>query len=235
MKTLGLPLENDRITTAFFLLLLLLMAVVVPVYAQDGIQLADEEVDAIIAALYYSDGTALETCATSECEMWRGTIRTLAAEGKNREDIIYEFVGIFGYKVLGVTDNEVNAIAAQLYCPVCENIPLDACPTVACRDWRNEVGIYLFQGMTEDEIKSDFVDRFGDRVVGTPQDPLLRAISLITPWVLVGLMLFAAVRTYLRWRGQQTATDEVAPITPSPEIPAQDSDYLSRLEQDLAE
>jgi cytochrome c-type biogenesis protein CcmH/NrfF len=27
------------------------------------------------------------------------------------------------------TDDEVNAIASQLYCPVCENIPLDACGT----------------------------------------------------------------------------------------------------------
>lgn len=24
------------------------------------------------------------------------------------------------------TDDEVNAVASQLYCPVCENVPLDA-------------------------------------------------------------------------------------------------------------
>ena len=27
------------------------------------------------------------------------------------------------------TDDEVNAVARQMYCPVCENIPLDVCPT----------------------------------------------------------------------------------------------------------
>ena len=233
MKNLVLRVDNDRMAVVFFFIALLLM--VLPIYAQDVSQLTDEEVTAIIAELYYSDGTSLEACNTSECEMWRGTIRTLAAEGKNKDDIIYEFVGLFGYKVLGVSDDAVNAIAQQLYCPVCENIPLDTCPTAACRDWRNEVGIYLFQGMTEDEIKSDFVARFGDRVVGTPQDPVLRALSLITPWVLVGLMLFAAVRTYLHWRRQRIASGELVPPTPSLEIPAQDSDYLSLLEQDLAE
>ena len=34
------------------------------------------------------------------------------------------------------TDDEVNAVASQLYCPVCENIPLDVCPTQACEQWR---------------------------------------------------------------------------------------------------
>ena len=36
------------------------------------------------------------------------------------------------------TDDEVNAIARQLYCPVCENTPLDVCPTDACKEWREE-------------------------------------------------------------------------------------------------
>ena len=29
------------------------------------------------------------------------------------------------------TDDEVNAVAKQLFCPVCENTPLDVCPTQA--------------------------------------------------------------------------------------------------------
>ena len=31
-----------------------------------------------------------------------------------------------------VTDDEVNEVARDLYCPVCENTPLDVCPTQAC-------------------------------------------------------------------------------------------------------
>jgi len=34
------------------------------------------------------------------------------------------------------SDDQVNAIARQLFCPICENIPLDVCPTQACHDWR---------------------------------------------------------------------------------------------------
>ncbi|MFN3309334.1 MAG: hypothetical protein ACK44E_09010, partial [Anaerolineales bacterium] len=31
-----------------------------------------------------------------------------------------------------ISDDEVNAIAKYLYCPVCENVPLDVCGTQAC-------------------------------------------------------------------------------------------------------
>lgn len=31
----------------------------------------------------------------------------------------------------GVTADQVNAIAKKLFCPVCENIPLDTCGTAA--------------------------------------------------------------------------------------------------------
>ena len=34
------------------------------------------------------------------------------------------------------SDDEVNAIARKMYCPVCENVPLDVCPTQACMEWR---------------------------------------------------------------------------------------------------
>ena len=30
----------------------------------------------------------------------------------------------------GVTDDQVNAVAKKLNCPVCENVPLDACSGV---------------------------------------------------------------------------------------------------------
>ena len=45
------------------------------------------------------------------------------------------------------SDDEVNAIAKQLYCPVCENTPLDVCPTEACRQWRE-----LIRQQLSDEI-----------------------------------------------------------------------------------
>ena len=44
------------------------------------------------------------------------------------------------------TDDDVNRIAKQLFCPVCENTPLDVCPTEACRQWRELIRQMLSEG-----------------------------------------------------------------------------------------
>lgn len=131
-----------------------------------------------------------------------------------------------------VTADQVNAVARQLYCPVCENIPLDTCGVAACEDWRAEIRMYIGMGMSDQEIINDFVVRFGDRVVGTPQDPVLRALSLVTPWVLVALAFGFTVYTLIRWRSSR---DELSgkPATAGATAPP-DDDYRSRLERDLA-
>jgi hypothetical protein len=46
------------------------------------------------------------------------------------------------------SDDEVNAIARQLFCPICQNTPLDVCPTQACHDWRELIRQMLAQGKT---------------------------------------------------------------------------------------
>ena len=66
------------------------------------------------------------------------------------------------------TDDEVNAISKQLYCPVCENIPLDACGTQACVQWRNTIREKLDAGWSEEEIKQYFSDQYGVRVLAEP-------------------------------------------------------------------
>ena len=131
-----------------------------------------------------------------------------------------------------VSDDEVNAIAHQLYCPVCENIPVDVCGTAACEDWRNEIRGMLASGMSEEEIINNFVVRFGDRVVGTPRDPVIAAISIIAPWLFVIFGIGVALYTITQWqRKSREGKADNAPVTP--EKVKRDS-YLEQLEKDLA-
>lgn len=129
-----------------------------------------------------------------------------------------------------VTDDQVNAIAKKLYCPVCENITLDTCGTAACADWRYEIRIQLEAGMTETQIVEDFVRRFGDRVVGTPLDPILRALSLITPWVLIAGVLVLAFKLFSR-RGARPLPVTTASVNAAPE--SKQNAFRELLEQDL--
>lgn len=132
-----------------------------------------------------------------------------------------------------VTDDQVNAIAQQMYCPVCENIPLDVCGTEACAQWRDEIRAQLTAGRTEDQIISDFVARYGDRVVGTPQDPTLRALSLVTPWLIGGVIVLIAGLLLIRWwRGRSAVLTSSIPVADQ-SATMSDDEYRARLERDL--
>lgn len=79
------------------------------------------------------------------------------------------------------SDDEVNAIAKGLYCPVCENVPLDVCPTQACAQWRALIREKLTEGWTEEQIKQYFVDQYGDRVLAQPPARGLNLLVYIIP------------------------------------------------------
>ena len=130
-----------------------------------------------------------------------------------------------------VTFDQVNAIANKLYCPVCPNETLDACQTQACVQWRDQIREGLEAGQSEQQIIDGFVQRYGDRVLGTPQDPTLRALSLVTPFVIAGLALVVGVFTFLRWRGGSHPRPETAPVSSAGGSNA----YRDQLEQDLRE
>ncbi|BAJ63972.1 cytochrome c-type biogenesis protein [Anaerolinea thermophila] len=92
------------------------------------------------------------------------------------------------------SDDEVNRIAKQLYCPVCENVPLDVCPTQACSEWRELIRQKLIEGMTEEQIKEYFVLHYGDRVLAEPPRRGLNWLVYILPVVIFLIAVVITVR-----------------------------------------
>jgi cytochrome c-type biogenesis protein CcmH/NrfF len=126
-----------------------------------------------------------------------------------------------------VSFDEVNAVAARMYCPECENIPLDKCFTSVCIQWKQEIAQQLAEGQSPDAIVRGFVARFGDQVVGVPQDPFLRGLALWIPPALLVLCVLVGV-----WVIRSKRT----PPAPAPEATttgARDDKWIARLEEDL--
>ncbi len=118
-----------------------------------------------------------------------------------------------------VTDDQVNAVARQLYCPVCENIPLDVCGTQACAQWRELVREKLGQGWNEGQIKDYFAAQYGDRVLAAPPARGLNWLVYIVPplAILAGiLILFSALRA---WRKPAKAAVAGQAAEPTSELP----------------
>jgi cytochrome c-type biogenesis protein CcmH len=126
------------------------------------------------------------------------------------------------------TDDEVNRIAKQLYCPVCESTPLDVCPTEACRQWRELIRTMLSEGKTEAEIKQYFVEHYGARVLAEPPN---RLVTYLVPAVAILLGAFLLFRGFQMW--MKPSATEANPTSDEPvEKPAQDP-YVARLEEEL--
>src|SRR5215216_3945916 len=124
------------------------------------------------------------------------------------------------------TDDEVNRIAKQLYCPVCESTPLDVCPTEACRQWRELIRTMLAEGKSEAEIKQYFVTQYGARVLAEPPN---RLVSYLVPAVIILLGVLLLVRGFQMW-----IKPSITEAVPAEKDAAQPVDpYVARLEEEL--
>ncbi len=137
------------------------------------------------------------------------------------------------------SDDQVNAIARQLYCPVCENTPLDVCPTTACHQWRELIRQMLAEGKSAADIKQYFVDYYGARVLAEPPVSGINWLVYIVPPVafLAGaFLLFQAFRTWRKSpRRSETGTisTTVEPPGNPTATPSMDEQYIRRLEEEL--
>ena len=125
------------------------------------------------------------------------------------------------------SDNAVNQVAQRMYCPVCENIPLDECLTAACQEWKEEIRSQLAEGKTEQAIIDSFVARFGDHVVGVPVDPLLRALTIMMPLLATALALGVGALTFRRFAADKTGT------APPADRERSEATWRQRLEDDV--
>ena len=127
----------------------------------------------------------------------------------------------------GITDDQVNAVAKQLYCPVCENIPLDVCGTQACAQWRELIREKLGQGWSEAQIKQYFVDQYGDRVLATPPAHGLNWLVYLVPPVAIVAGFYILYRALKAWKQPPPQASAEA------SDPAQPDEYILRLEEEL--
>lgn len=127
------------------------------------------------------------------------------------------------------TDDEVNRIAKQLYCPVCPNTPLDVCETKACQDWRAQIRDQLASGWSEERIIGYFVNQYGERVLAEPRRGGFTSLVWILPVIAAALGVAVVAQVVSRWR---RGSQEAGPDEPAAEL---SPETVGRLEEELKE
>ncbi len=127
------------------------------------------------------------------------------------------------------SDDDVNRVAKNLYCPVCPNTPLDVCETKACEDWRAQIRDQLAQGWTDQQIIDYFVAQYGERVLAEPQRKGFTSLVWVMPLIAVLIGLGVVYEILKGWRSPQVGTRTTAsPVRIAPDI-------LEKIEQELDE
>jgi cytochrome c-type biogenesis protein CcmH len=137
------------------------------------------------------------------------------------------------------TPDQIDAVAKELWCPLCNGVRLDNCELQACIQMREVIAQRLAAGESNEQIKTYFVQQYGDVVLGTPSREGFNLVVWIFP-ILAAVVGLGCV-TYLvaTWRKRAPSPSNVRPPAPEPARagptgPARTEDeYLKRVDQEL--
>lgn len=140
------------------------------------------------------------------------------------------------------TPNEVNAVAKELWCPLCNGVRLDNCELQACVQMREVISEKLAAGESTESIKTYFVQQYGDVVLGQPPRQGFNLIAYIFPILAAVVGIGWVTYLVLTWRKRQAAGTPVskqaalptAAPQSAPRKPGEDlDDYMKRVEREL--
>ncbi len=111
------------------------------------------------------------------------------------------------------TDAEVDAVAAQLRCVVCQNLSVADSPSEMARQMRDLVRQRLAQGESPEAVKAYFVSRYGEWVLLTPPAHGVTLLVWVLPLAILAGGLATAVVVLRGWsrRGAAAPVPDDAP------------------------
>lgn len=131
------------------------------------------------------------------------------------------------------TPNEINEIARDLWCPLCNGVRLDNCDLQACIQMREVISEKLMAGESKEQIKAYFVTQYGDVVLGQPSREGFNLVAWAFPILATIVGLGWLVYLITTWRKRQAAPVGSVPASDVPQPLSEDDDYLKRVERDL--
>ncbi|HKA35045.1 MAG TPA: cytochrome c-type biogenesis protein CcmH [Candidatus Binatia bacterium] len=105
-------------------------------------------------------------------------------------------------------EQQTHEIAAELRCPVCQNLSVADSPSELAQQMRASIEEQLRQGKTPDEVKQFFVSKYGDWVLLAPPAKGFNLLLWLLPMIgaLCGVIFVGfAIRRWARKRATQPA------------------------------
>jgi cytochrome c-type biogenesis protein CcmH len=97
------------------------------------------------------------------------------------------------------TDREIDAVAGQLRCVVCQSLSVADSPSDMARQMRDVVRERLAAGETPDQVKAYFAERYGEWVLLSPPARGFGLLAWTLPLGALAGGIVAAVLVLRRW------------------------------------
>ncbi len=117
-------------------------------------------------------------------------------------------------RAAGPTDADIDAVARQLRCVVCQNLSVADSPSEMARQMRDLIRERLAQGESPEAVKTYFVSRYGEWVLLSPPTRGFSLLAWTLPLAALAGGLAAALVILRRWsrRGASREEDADAPV-----------------------
>lgn len=96
-------------------------------------------------------------------------------------------------------DARVAGIAAQLRCPVCQNLSVNDSPSKVAGAFRDRVRELLLEGRSDKQVLDFFVARYGDWILLSPPKRGIALTVWIAPLLLLAGGVAIAAASVRRW------------------------------------
>lgn len=122
-------------------------------------------------------------------------------------------------------EDQVRAIAAELRCPVCQNLSVADSPSALAGEMRGLIREQLKEGKTAEEIKAYFVSKYGEWILLSPKPRGLNLLVWVLPFAAAVAGIASVIFVARKWVRRPAPKGEVAAVPPA---------ALQQIERELA-
>jgi cytochrome c-type biogenesis protein CcmH len=132
------------------------------------------------------------------------------------------------------TPNQINAIAKDLWCPLCNGVRLDNCELQACIQMKEVIAQKLMASESKEQIRAYFVQQYGDVVLGAPAGGGFNTLVWVLPVLVAVLAIGWLVFALRSWTRKPQPAPAAVSDPASAEASAQAKDgYMKRVDDEM--